>query len=440
MPDIETLLIDPPEDERLKKWREERANVAKAEKAERLRQRDMARQQEKEDAQRADERAALALLPTPADLAEMQAQIATRARRASRAFWMQAVLFCVAPVALAAYYLFAIATPLYEAQSVIAVTRAGSSSDTSNSGLLGGIASPDHMQEVFMAHEFIQSQAIMDQLEAQTGLVTQLSGVAIDPLRRLQDVPGLSYDKRDQFARFVDSTVNIQTGLITLYVRTPDKAGAVATSEQILGLVAAQVNMLNRDVIAQQLALADQTVIAAQSDLTAAQSDMINLQIASGEADPSVRIAGVYDTISQLEAEVLTLSNDIQRAEIAGQSESFQNQRAMALRDRLVAQIAEERAVLVSGETSLNAQMQQHHLAALRVSIAEEALTSSLTSQAEAHHAAALTASLFQVVVPPRTSAQPMAPNIPGTLLIVAVIAMGVFALWRVAIGGRQTI
>jgi len=438
MSDLEALLTEAPEEERIKKWREERERVAKAEKAERLRLRDLARQQDAEEAKRADEAVAVALLPTPADLARTHAQIATRARKAQRSFWMQAAVFCVAPVAMAAYYLFAIATPLYEAQSVIAVTRAGGTQDASNSGLLGGLTSPNHLQEVFMAHEFIQSQAIMDQLEQETGLITTLSSDAIDPLRRLTNVSELSYNKRDQFARYVESTVNIQTGLITLYVRTPDQEGAVATSEKILGLVAEQVNALNSDVIAQQLALADQTVIAAQDDLSQAQSQMISLQIESGEANPSARIAGVYETISQLEGEVLALNSEIQRAEVAGQENSFQTQRAVALRDRLVEQIDTERAVLISGEQSLNAQMQQHHLASLRVDIAEKALTSSLTAQAEAHNAAALTASLFQVVVPPRTSAQPMAPNIPGTLLIVAVMAMGVFALWRVAIAGRQ--
>lgn len=440
MSDLESLLTETPEDDRLKKWREERERVAKVEKAERLRLRDEARQKEADAARLADEQAALALLPTASDLAKAQAEIATQSRRAARGLWMQAIMICVAPVAFAAYYLFAIATPLYEAQSVIAVTRAGSGAEASNSGLLGSLTSPDHMQEVFMAHEFIQSQAIMDRLEGETGLITLLSGEAIDPLRRLQNITGLSIDKRDQFARFVDSSVNVQTGLITLYVRTPDQDGAVATSEQILALVAEQVNALNSDVMSQRLALADQTVVAAQDDLTRAQSEVINLQIESGEANPSARIASVYETISQLEGEVLALSSEINRAEVAGQGESFQNQRAIGLRDRLADQIDAERAVLVSGEGSLNAQLQQHHLASLRVDIAEKALTSSLASQAEAHHAAALTASLFQVVVPPRTSKQPMAPNIPGTLLIVSILALAVFALWRVAIGGRQVI
>lgn len=440
MSDLETLLTETPEEDRLRKWREEREKVAAAEKTERLRQRDLARQKDTDDQLRADEAAALALLPTPTELSAIQAQIARRSRAAYRSFMLQALVICIAPVVLAAYYLFAIATPLYEAQSVIAVTRSGTTADNSQSGLLGSLTSPDHMQEVFMAHEFIQSQAMMDQLEDQSGVITLLSGAAIDPLRRLQNITGLSYDKRSQFSRFVDSSVNIQTGLITLYVRMPDQKGAVATSENVLALVAQQVNTLNNEVISQQLSLADQTVIAAQSDLTRAQSDMIALQIASGEADPSARIASVYETISQLEAEVLALGNEIQRAEVAGQSESFQNQRAIALRDRLNSQITDKRSVLISGNESLNAQLQQHHLAALRVTIAEEALTSSLSSQAEAHHAAALTASLFQVVVPPRTSAQPMAPNSMGTLLIVAMIAMTVFALWRAIVGGRQAV
>lgn len=442
MPDIKDLIPESTEDERIRKWREERHRVAEAEKAERIRNRDLARAREaEEEAKRKSDRAA-ALIPSAADIEAVQKETSRQYNRARRNTLLRFAIICLLPFACAFYYLNTIVTPLYEARSVIAVTKPGAGSEPTNSGFLGSLSSPTNLQEVFMAHEFIRSKAMMDMLEAEIGFVSDLSGPNIDPIQRLRNIDALSYDKQSQFSRFVESSVDIQTGLITVYVRTPDAAQSVAVSDRILGFVADQVNTLNIDVIGQRSALADQTVRMAQEQMNEAQRALTVLQLESGEADPAERIASVYAMINQLEDEALSLGNEIKRAEIAGQGDSFQTQRAIALQSRIEEQIAEQRALLVTGGSSesqsLNAIMMQHQLATLRVTIAEEALTASLAAQAEATQAAALARSLFQVVVPPRKAEIAGSPHIPATLLIVFVVSLAVFALWSVTITRRR--
>lgn len=434
MPSVQDLLPETPEDERIRKWREERHRVAETEKAERLRQREIARALE------ADEQAAMVaaeaakLLPSEEEIATAAQQLQKQHRSVLFRHMIRFSLICFLPFVMAAYYLRAVATPLYEAKSVIAVTKPSGVSETTTSGLLGSLNSPSNMQEVFMAHEFIQSKAMMDTLETEIGFVTTLSSDRIDPIQRLRDVAVLNYSKQAQFSRFVESAVDIQTGLITLYVRTSDPATAVTVSDTILKLVAAQVNTLNVDVIDQRRALADQNVRSAQQQLTNAQTDLTGLQLRSGEADPAERISSVYAKISQLENDALAVGHDIQKAEVAGQKDSFQTQRAIELLDRIEQQIAEQRTLLVSGNAdgglSLNALMMEHQLALLRVNIAEEALTASLSAQSDATQAAALSRSLFQVVVPPRTADIAGAPNAPAILIVLSIICFALFALW----------
>lgn len=441
MPDLKDLLPDTPDDDRIRKWREERLRVAEEEKAERLRQRDIERAKKEQHQSDQEARIAAALLPTQSEIADARMQIARRQTRGRLRILTRFALICVLPMLAALAYLTMFATPLYESRSVIAVTKAATGTDTSQSGLLGSLNTPSGLQEVFMAHEYIQSQALMDSLEAETGLVTRLSGPDIDPVQRLRDLDALKVSKQDQFSRFVDSAVDIQTGLISVYVRTPEPSESVAVSDRVLTLVAERVNALNSDVIGQRLMLAENAVQSAQDQLTQAQTDLIKLQLESGEANPAERIEGVYSLINQLESEALTLGSEIQRAQVAGQGDSFQTLRAVELVARLRAQIDTQRAVLVADtDESLNTLMMQHQLAALRVRIAEESLTSSLTAQVKATNTAALASSLFQVVVPPRTSTIPSAPNAPVVLLLVLVGSLAVFALWGALASGRQSV
>jgi len=202
------------------------------------------------------------------------------------------------------------------------------------------------------------------------------------------------------------------------------------------------VNTLNADVIAQKHALANQSLSAAQQQLTDAQTALTKLQLESGVADPAERIASVYTIINHLEEEAITLGNDIQRADVAGLRDTFQTQRTVALQERIQMQIAEQRALLVQehpGRSApLNTLMLQHQLAALQVSIAEEALTVSVAAQADTTQAATLARSLFQVVVPPTSTDIATSPNKPKIIVSVLIGTLALFAFWSVTFAGRR--
>ncbi|SHF42820.1 Capsule polysaccharide export protein KpsE/RkpR [Litoreibacter ascidiaceicola] len=426
---------DASEDARIKAWRAERARIAEADKAQRIQQKQAEMQQSAKTMKQDQTSAALTLLSSVTPPPEPEAEAKPSRKLVPFANWSNWPLFCavvVAPILITAFYLLAVATPLYEARSVIAITKSAESGNASRSGLLGGVQGPSNLSEVFRAHSYVQSQALMDALEAELGLITEFSGPAIDPLKRLRTVPVLSLSKGSQFGRYVESSVDIQSGLLTLYVRAPNDAQAIAISDAVLRNTEAQVLALGQQVFDQRQEHATNVRLAAEQQVAEAQAALIALQIKYQEVDPRNRVEGIYTTIKDLEAEAMKLNSEVQKAQIAGIGDSPQTQQTVALEARLRQQIADQRARLVAPDGasagSLNTLLMEYELATLELTLAREAAQTALKSQAAAGQEAALNRSLFQVVVPPRTAQVAVYPRIPGTLALVLVICLAIFS------------
>ena len=422
------------DEERIKTWRAERERIAEADKATRIRQKEIVRTQTSEAAQIDRKAAALTLISSAQDnISTEQSAPNSNSRRFRRMGNLQ--LFCMivlAPLFIVAFYLFAIATPLYEAQSVIAITKSSDAGSGSRSGLFGSSEKPSNLPEVFRAHSYIKSQALMDSLEAELGLVSEFSSNAIDPVRRLRTIPALSLSKNMQFDRFVESSIDIQSGLLTLYVRAPSNGQAIFISESVLRNAEVQVLALGQQLFNKRQSHAAEIRDAAETQVAEAQSALVALQVKYQEVDPRNRVENIYARIKELESEAQRLKNEVQKAEIAGIGDSPQTNKLIALEAHIRDQISEERAQLVatdgSSSTPLNNLLMKYELASLDVDLAREAVKTAIGAQAEAGREAALNRSLFQIVVPPRTAQTAIYPKIPGTLALVLVLCLACFA------------
>lgn len=406
-------------------------------KAERVRKAkaDRARELELEAQEKRD--AARSLLPDDDALQTARDTLHRRARSARLWLYAQLLVFVALPTAFVGYYYGTIATPLYEVRSIMVVSNAASESEEGLGGILGAVGgSPSNLQEAFMAHEFIRSRAMMDQLEQDLGLTTLYSGPVMDPVHKLRDIPGIGLSKDKQFSRFVNSAINIQTGMLTLYVRALSPQDAMQISELTIDRVAERVNALSSNLSDERIKRSDAAVTAARAALLDAQASVTHLQISSGEADPQTRIQGVYRTIAQLQADVEVLRSKIAEAKVADQGTSSRTQRLMELEEIQITRIAELRQALVSGQDTyegraLNELLLEYEQAALQVSIAQEALTAALTSQIQVREKAALGRSQFQVVVPPSPADLPTHPNILNAVLICLFTTLSLFSLAR---------
>lgn len=428
---------------RIVAWRQDRLRVAEQEKEERLRKRDEARKMLELERKRLRRETARALLPETDEnmaIAEERAQQATRARLHLIGQFAMVVL---APVVIAAWYLLAFATPLYEARAVVSIAQSSSDERQTVSGLAAGLNASGTLREAFMAHEFIRSQGLLDVLEEEQGFITRYSSAQMDPARRLYALPRSGIEQRRQSTRFIDSSIDVQSGLLTLYVRAIDPQEAITTAALVLDRTGAQINALIDEMHAERIALAQATLAKAEQEMAEAQAEIIRLQISGGEVDPQMRVVSLYQTIDDLEQEVRSLQTEVQKAEFSGMSDTLAARQTATLKSNVEAEIAalRERLVAPSGTTglSLNALVIAFERAQLELGIARDGVAAALAALGEAEKAAALGRSQFQVVVAPQTDPVPRYPQIPGTLALVFIFCLTLFGFWRLISAGRRS-
>lgn len=423
------------EAERIRKWREERAITAEKEKQERVRLAKENRAKELAEKDNENKIKAAALLPSEESLQKSRSEVLRKMRAVKRRLLYQFLVFVILPTMIVVGYLGFVAVPLYEARAVVTITKPGGEKDTGLGGILGSIGGASNMQDVFMAAEYIKSQALMDKLEEEMGLISFYGSPAMDPVRRLKDREFLGISKHAMFSNFVTASTNIQTGLLTLYARAPSPELAVEISENLMDLTAAHINELSREQYKHRTALSRTAVADARIVLTEAQTNLTKLQISSREANPKLRIEGVYATIRLLEDEVLKLETQVQQAELAGQADAYQTKRLVMLKEGLEERIQKERDLLVKDpspdQRSLNKLLLEYELALLQVRIAEETLSAALLTLNKASDDSALAQVQFQVVVPPRTATIPSFPNIPKNTFVTFLIFLSILSIFK---------
>ena len=425
------------EEERLAKWRAERQAVAEREREERVR----LKQEEAQarEAKRFED--AARVLPDPEEIAGERARIERRARlrrvRTTAAF----VVCVLVPTLMVAAYMALVATPLYEARSVTAISSAAAGDQNDGTGLFAfGLSAGQSLEKTFMAHEYLQSRALLAALEADTGLTTRFSGPAMDPVRRARSIPLLGIDRLDMMNRFLRASIDIQSGLLTIRVNDLTPEMARATSEHVLVLLGQHINALSQELFARRVAQSEAAAETARTDLLQAQRTLTQLQIDSGEADPGSRVDAIYATVRQLRTEVEETRSKAAALEVAGRSQSYAIGRLRELEDRLSERIAALRQQLFqsdNGASPLNALLLEHELATLRVRIAQETLSGALAALSQARKEAELGRSQFQVVVPPRTASVATSPNLPRVVLLCFVTLAAIFGIVNLMRAGR---
>ena len=398
------------EEERISKWRQERQKVAEKEKQQRLKAKKTEREEEEKATAKKLEKEAEKLLPEQDVLDCKQAthmHMITSKRKKNQ---MSFLLFVILPTLIYGIILKVTVVPLYGAKSILAVTSQNSSESVSVAGVMTG--GTDSQKDAFKAYEYIKSKALMDRLEEEMSFITLLSSDYIDPFNRLSDVGWAGKSKQDQMDRFIFVAVDIQTGLLSLEVRTPRKDEAIRVSKLIVNKTSEHLNNLSDDLFLLKVATEEKAVDAARTDLKESKSKLLTLQIESGEQNPLAHIKSVYKQIAELEAQALDLQNKISRAEIAGVRQSTSINLLVKNEAELRERILSYRKQLVypssDGSLSLNSLLQNYELAMLDVKISEEILVSSLQSLMLVRRDAAQGRALFQVIVEPATADLPL--------------------------------
>ncbi len=440
------------EAERIARFRAERAKAIEAEKAEKQklaeaernsaaaiaeRERKAEEQRKEAEAQRAEaerEAAAKALIPDDTQVEKIRKQILRQRRNRKLLNFMQFLVFVLVPTALVGYYNSEIAVPLYEARSVVTVTKPGGQSEASLPGMLGSVLPQANMNEAFMAQEYIGSHEMMTALEDDIGLLSYYGSEKMDQMQRLRDIVSLQIGAESFYRRYVKTSINIQTGLLTLYVaaRTPDDAKRFSLA--ILNRAESHIRALSEALFHEQIAEAQVSVERARDAMEQARRDLTALQISSGLTNPRESVTAIYAAISALEGELLQLQSKIDETELSGYADSPQMAQLQDTKTALERRIQQQKDKLTdtSNGPSLNAVLADYEFLLVQIQIAEQTWAAALTGLEHAQSAAALGVSHFQIVVPPSASDIATYPNRIKSTLLAFLVFFGLFSAVKV--------
>jgi len=243
---------------RIAAWRQKREKVAEASKQERLRLAEAQRQERmrqferdkehrvkaaaearaQEEATRRVERltSARAKLADRGDLDAARQRIAAHRRQGMQRLGLRLAVIVGLPVLLVGAYLFAVATPLYQAEARFVVTGAPpTAAPTLETGAV--LSRVERRTPAFMARDMILSEEMFATLNDKDAFAVHFGATEVDPLLRLRPVKALGIDAVDQYRRHVDVGLNPSEGSVILRVRARDEASAERFAATILATV-----------------------------------------------------------------------------------------------------------------------------------------------------------------------------------------------------------
>jgi capsular polysaccharide transport system permease protein len=382
-------------------------------------------------------------------LDEARLDILTRRQQRWRKLIGRAALFGGLPLLIVLLYVKLIATPLYQGEAAFTVQTSSESAPSPTAGLFSVGGSSSTIADAFTAREYILSRPMMDYMQQHFGFLDHFRSAKMDPLTRL----GSSGDPYNYYLKRVKVAVDVQEGILKLYVEARTQQDAIRFGNGILAAAEKHVNDLSHRISNDQISALTQDVQQAELQVANAGRGLAAVQVRRGEFNPEQSATAIYNLISQLELQ----QSDAQRQRNALLDQGLTNSPLLPQLDARVAelrsQIAEQRQRLVNpGGSSLPNALNDFQSATARKEIAQARWQSALNTLQQAYLQTLQQRRYFVVIVGMSAAAIPavrdvlaIAAPILGLLLVLGLLAFAirrklfpapdrvaeVFASWR---------
>lgn len=306
----------PDREERLRLWRQEReriAEIGRAERLERERQRREAILIERQKRDRLDASLVTGVTPSVSQdqsspvsgdggyLQRLRDQLFERKRDGVwRRFWFLTILLLGSLLVLG--YRQWVATPFYSATAsfTVQVNREEAQPAMGILKLGGGPI----MTDAFKTQEYMLSSNMMIQMESAHGMLSHFADVHVDPISRFRSPWGLHRDPLTYYHSRVKVVVDTQEGMMRLNVQALSPVQAKEFAERLLQYAELHVNQLNKRSQEDQLSALEDDVRVAEKDVFSARKELSKVQQRQGMIDPKSSAAAVYQLLSSLEAQL----------------------------------------------------------------------------------------------------------------------------------------
>jgi capsular polysaccharide transport system permease protein len=369
------------------------------------------------------------------EIRRMQRDIARRRRLRMALLAVRLSVFILLPTAVAGWYFYRIATPLYATEAALVVESPGSGGGGGGGGILGGIAQATAGGGLAAGADAIKVQAYMEgrdvlaRLDAEHGFRAAFSGADIDPLLRLPP----EATREDVFAlyrRMVKTGFDPTEGILRMEVAAPDPRTAAAWARALIAYAEAHVDTLSDPIRAAQVTDAADAHAEAEAAVAEAQHAVIALKqqrgVISAEAEVSAQMSRIAQMESQLNAEELELRQLLDNAE----PNAARVNATLSQIDRLQQMIAEARRGLTEAEgggPSLARISAELAIAEAELAFRQEMRAQALQQLVAARQEASRQARYLLTVEPPVATDAPAYPRAFENTLLALLIFAGIY-------------
>ena len=368
-----------------------------------------------------------------------------KVRRRRRRSSLFGVMLTLLPLALTAFYVFVLATPLYTAESRFAI-RGG---DVQQPGGVGGLLSTGSsgmgvsgFVDGYAVRDFLQSREAMDGLTKKIDLTKMLTEHPADPLVSLPDNPS-----PDELYRAYKSLITVRYNMIeqivVLQVEAFTPEDSVKISDALIDLSDTFANNMNQRALNDALKVAQEEVSRSEQRSAAARLEVANWRNRNANVDPTGDLTVLTNLIGQLEAQLATAQTDL------GQIKATQgdNPRRKSVETRIVTlrkEIDDTRQRLGGGSETVAKQLSSYESLKIAQDFADTNLASARQSLDQARVAILRQQRYVSPIAQPKADYTPTYPQkliaLGSSLLVglaLAFLTSVAGGLIRNAISGR---
>jgi capsular polysaccharide transport system permease protein len=238
------------------------------------------------------------------DVNKIQKDLVKRRRKRIAAMITKMICFVLIPSMLAGYYFYRVATPMYASFTEFVIQKADNPS-LPGAGA-GGFLSSSLLataQDSIAVQGYLSSRDAMGRLDDDLGFKHIFQGDGVDALQRLDntvtnETAYKTYKKRVQIG--FDPT----EGIIKMEVVTPSPEMSYEFSRALIGYAEQKVDQLTQRLREDQMRGARDSYEKAETNFTAAQDRVVELQEKLGVLSPESEIAAQMALIQQLETDL----------------------------------------------------------------------------------------------------------------------------------------
>ncbi|AUH34429.1 capsule biosynthesis protein [Paracoccus tegillarcae] len=239
-----------------------------------------------------------------AEIYLIQRDIARRRRRRLAMVFIRLAFFVFLPTAIAGWYYYTLATPLYATKSQFQIQQANGAGGSEAGGMLAGMQMATNPDSIAV-QSYLTSRDAMLRLDRDMGFKRAFQDPLIDPVQRLS--PDASNEAAYKvYQKSVKIGYDPTEGMINMEVIAPDPQLSEGFSLALIEYAEGQVDQMTSRLRDDQMTGAMESYQDAEQKVLDAQRQVQKLQQELGVLDPAAEGGVVMQQISQLEIQLNT--------------------------------------------------------------------------------------------------------------------------------------